>query len=159
MASASLIFALTSILGTPNQSTTAETNQQNYDTGPDECRSELDKGHYVYSVASWPPGVSLVYSPMTQIMRPIRLKEFIEHWSGGPIREAFGREVRGYRYRLVLPFVRGRVNRLGRVSCLGDRGSIFHILSVSEMPTSGEEVFPLMTRKYALSGADIPSSK
>ena len=120
----------------------------------------------------------------------ISLEEFIEHRGGGPIREAFRREVRGYNCRLVLLTVRGCVNQFGSVSCLGDRGSVFHILSFFGQPCrrwstfprnhapatnrvfrfaqkcpnhetrrGNEKVFPLITHNYALSGADLPTSK
>ncbi len=104
-------------------------------------RPSLANGQSIRGSAKRPSGVSLVYSPVTQIMSPvIRLKESIEHRGGGPIRKAFRREVRGYNCRLVLLSVRGRVNRLGWVSCLGDRGNVFHILSFyrQTLPQGGQ---------------------
>ena len=76
------------------------------------------------------PGASLVYSPVTRIMRPvISPKGLIEHRDRGATREAFRREVRGCGFCLLLLTVRGRLNRFGRVSCIGDQGgSVFHIL-------------------------------
>ncbi len=74
----------------------------------------------------------------------ISLEEFIEHRGGGPIREAFRREVRGHICRLVLLTVRGCVNRFGGVSRLGDRASVFHILSFygQTLPQEGQPLPP-----------------
>ena len=101
--------------------------------GANECRFVIIRRSVTVSPASqtWDRPRSLVYSPVTQIRSlVIRLKGSIEHWGGGPLREDLWREVRGCNCCLDFLFVRERKNRRGKVSCLGDRGCVIHILYI-----------------------------